>query len=103
MLGLSVAVLPIILGGSLAMILYAGSDAINLQIDIEENTRITAQYFRQQAAALASLTVPQSSYSPQELEAPFIQTSVQKNYCPQCGSKVDVTDKNCPQCNHDLS
>jgi hypothetical protein len=38
------SILPIITGGTIAIILFAGGEAIYVQLDIEENTRIAISY-----------------------------------------------------------
>lgn len=104
--GLLTSLLPIIVGGSLALILFAGGEAIYVQIDIEENTRKMAWYLPQRA----SLPVPISP-APQDSQQSLVnpvpipnQANPLMIYCPQCGSKLNTSeDKNCPQCGYDLS
>lgn len=48
-IGLIATIVPIILGGGLALFLYAGGEAVHLQISIEENTRSMAWFLQQQA------------------------------------------------------
>jgi hypothetical protein len=104
--GLLASLLPIIIGGSLALILFAGGEAIYVQIDIEENTRKMAWYLPQRA----SLPVPISPVLPDSQQS-FINPEPILNqanpimiYCPQCGAKLNTSeDKNCPQCGYDLS
>jgi nitrate/nitrite transporter NarK len=103
--GLIATVFPIILGGSTAMFLYAAGEAIYLQINIEENTRNMAWYLKEQSwpGATASLAAIQPHPGLAIQNTAYFPEGFPKNYCPQCGAKVDASDKNCPQCNYDLS
>jgi hypothetical protein len=100
------AILPIIIGGTIAVILYAGGEAINVQIDIESNTRemidTLIELYSPPSSGPASLPVPQTIHpSPEPNQK--IPNKLQITYCPQCGTKVDPSLKNCPACNYDLS
>jgi hypothetical protein len=44
--GLFAGVVPVVIGGSFALIMYAGGEAVNLQIAIEENTRSMVWYLQ---------------------------------------------------------
>jgi hypothetical protein len=123
MTGLLTATLPVIAGASLALILYAGGEAVNLQMDIEENTRSTVWYLQNQyRAATPSQTLyqpvqqyqpPASSHPPplQEEEGAEPDTDevvtesemLQRNFCPQCGNKIDQADEQCSNCGYELS
>lgn len=103
--GLIATVFPIILGGSMAMFLYAAGEAVYLQINIEENTRTMAWYLRQQpwSIAPAAPTALQPHVDLAIQNTASLPESSPKKYCPQCGTKVNASYKNCPQCNYDLS
>jgi hypothetical protein len=102
--GVITTVLPIIIGGSFAMFLYAAGEAVQLQIDIEENTRSVAWLIERQTPTSTPI------YSTQEQKQPISETSnapaessiALKKFCPQCGTKISETDTSCPHCGYVL-
>jgi hypothetical protein len=102
--GLVATIFPIIFGGSLAMFLFAGGEALELQMDIEENTRTVAWVLQNKkvSPALAS-PIPAPPQTP--LPAPdysSLPKSTVYSYCPQCGTKISPSDTNCPNCGYAL-
>ena len=103
--GLLASLLPIILGGSTSLILFAGGEALYVQIDIEENTHKMARILSQRVPqpALAYPGFQQSLSSQVNPELIQDQANPLKIYCPKCGTKLNASDKICPQCSYDLS
>jgi hypothetical protein len=99
------SILPIIIGGTIAIILYAGGESIYVQIDIESNTREMIEtlinLYSSPASKPASTPVPHIS-QPSPEPGPKAPNKLQISYCPQCGTKVDPSLKICPKCNYDL-
>jgi hypothetical protein len=116
--GLFAGVFPVVFGGSFALLMYAGGEAVNLQIAIEENTRSMTWYFQysgrsalgaslpmqpalQSASAALSQTGPGA---PNALPVPTpTQTPKERNFCPQCGTKIQPADEQCANCGHELA
>jgi hypothetical protein len=114
--GLFAGVFPVVFGGSFALLMYAGGEAVNLQIAIEENTRSMTWYFQysgrsapgaslpvqpalQSASAALSQTGPvRSNALPGPVPAP-----IERNFCPQCGTKIQPAEKQCANCGHELA
>ena len=105
LMGVIASLIPIILGGSLALTLFAIGEAVNVQIDIEENTRSMAFSIRGstplQATANGSVPIPASD-APGELTA-FAESKPIRQFCPNCGTKISETDEVCPNCEFDLT
>ena len=105
LVGVIGSLVPIIMGGSLALTLYAIGEAVNVQIDIEENTRSMAYMLRgtstMQAPPAGALPFPPSD-EPGEL-ASFAESKPVRQFCPNCGTKISETDEICPNCEIDLS
>ena len=105
LMGVVGSLIPIILGGSLALTLFAIGEAVNVQIDIEENTRSMAYSLRGsmplQATAPGSVPIPPSD-AQGELTS-FAESKPIRQFCPNCGTKISETDEVCPNCEFDLS
>ena len=102
--GLVATIFPIVFGGSLAMFLFAGGEALELQMDIEENTRTMAWFLQNKVVSptLASLApTPLPTPLPASNPTPLLK-STPYSFCPQCGAKISPSDKNCPNCNYAL-
>jgi hypothetical protein len=101
-IGIIATIVPVILGGSLALFLYAAGEAVQLQISIEENTRSMAWFLQQQAQSPVQTSPP---LSPQEtVQDTSTPVSPPPNepiyqFCPQCGTDLHEGDTSCPECN----
>ena len=105
LMGVIASLIPIILGGSLALTLYAIGEAVNVQIDIEENTRSMAFMLR------GTPSIPASEIG----SAPIAKTEIQnelpssaesrpiRQFCPNCGTKISESDEVCPNCEFNLA
>ena len=102
LLGIIVSLIPIILGGSLALTLYAIGEAVNVQIDIEENTRSMVFMLRgsQPIQAAGPVSIPQTQ-AQGELSS-YAESKPIRQFCPNCGTKISETDEICPNCEFDL-
>jgi len=104
LMGVVGSLIPIILGGSLALMLYAIGEAVNVQIDIEENTRSMTFLLRGStsfpATAADGVPIPPSD-APGELTS-FAESKPIRQFCPNCGTKISETDEVCPNCEFDL-
>jgi hypothetical protein len=114
--GLFAGVFPVVFGGSFALLMYAGGEAVNLQIAIEENTRSMTWYFQYSGKTAASASLPvqpalqSASVAPLRtgpgasiaLPVPSPPTPKERNFCPQCGTKIQPTDEQCANCGHGL-
>lgn len=103
LMGIVASLVPIILGGSLALTLYAIGEAVNVQIDIEENTRSMAFILRgpQPAKTWGTVPIPQTK-SQGELTS-YAESKPIRQFCPNCGTKISETDEFCPSCEFDLT
>ena len=101
---LVLSIVPIIYGGGFALILYAFGEAINVQIDIEENTRSMVWMLRGanpiQPAPAVNIPPPQASQAAPVTS--FAETKTSKQFCPNCGTKVTEADETCPNCEFEL-
>jgi hypothetical protein len=102
--GLVATIFPIVFGGSLAMFLFAGGEALELQMDIEENTRTVAWYLQRSGGspALAVADIPPQNTPLPVSTPPPRPNSTSYSFCPQCGYKLSPSDKSCPQCHYVL-
>ena len=104
LMGVLASLIPIIMGGSLALMLYAVGEAVNVQIDIEENTRSMVFMLQgsspMQVPALANIPPPQTDA--QGALPSYAETKPVRQFCPSCGTKISETDEVCPNCEFDL-
>jgi hypothetical protein len=115
--GVLAGIVPVIVGGSWALFMYAGGEAVNLQIAIEENTRTmvwVTQYPKQplpsplQPLEYASGAQPPGVFSPpgpavqDGPPANVVSTGTERRFCPECGTKIEPTDEACPNCGQAL-
>ena len=118
--GVLAGIVPVIVGGSWALFMYAGGEAVNLQIAIEENTRtmVWLQQSKSRPVPAASLPVqswgvsqPASVITPstptgQDLsgaQTQVVSVGTERRFCPDCGTKTEPTDEECPNCGHLLT
>jgi hypothetical protein len=123
--GAIASILPIVLGSSFALILYAVGEAVNLQIAIEENTRSAAWHIQNPVKLPVVTPIPappppvfyedegngkplppvvyQEERENGEPEPALITSTSEKKFCPQCGGKIIGTESNCTNCNYELS
>ena len=117
--GMLAGIVPVIVGGSWALFMYAGGEAVNLQIAIEENTR-TMVWLQQNSSRPAPPTytqiqpgggnstigitppVPTTQQAPSD-QADVVSAKLEKRFCPQCGMKIEPTDELCANCGHLLA
>jgi hypothetical protein len=129
--GLFATILPILMGGGLALFLFAAGDVLYLQIDIEENTRATSRLLQQRERAYApaqqfAAPAPAPAAYPPAYPPAFPQTApvaavfpppaepagmpaledpgpMVFAFCPQCGTKLAPEAESCPSCGYQLS